>query len=152
MNRKVTFYVVFVSLAALLSGAALYLAAPSVSSDSAKALLLLSFLAVVAETLALVLPNSARGSLAFIPYLASAVISPNWASLAALAAVKGSVEGVRRTDPRVAMFNVAQHVLTLSSAIWAFRWLGGQSLLTLSGDSFLSVSVRDGMAALLAFG
>src|SRR5690242_10489147 len=109
MTRRVTPYVVLVTTVAAASAALLYRAAPAVGADSIRALVLLSFLAIVAETLALVLPNSARGSLAFIPYLASAVISPNWASVVAVAAVKALMDGARRVDRRVATFNVAQH-------------------------------------------
>lgn len=151
MARRVTPYIILVCAGALTSGIALFFAAPIVSPDSIRALILLSFLAVVAETLALMLPNSASGSLAFIPYLASAIISPSWAALVAVAAVKGFVDSVRRVDRRAALFNVAQHTLTLSAAIWTFRLLGGHSLLALIDDSFLRVTAKDGVAALLAF-
>src|SRR5437762_13231590 len=142
MARRVAFYVILVSAAALASGIALFLTAPAVSGDSVRALVLLSFLAIIAETLALVLPNSARGSLAFIPYLASAVISPNWAALVAVAGVKLIVDSVRRVEARAAIFNIAQHALTLSAAIWTFRVLGGESLLGFLAESFLSISCR----------
>jgi putative nucleotidyltransferase with HDIG domain len=151
MTRRVTGYIVFVTAAAVLSGVALFMASPVVGADSVRALLLLSFLAIVAETLALVVPNAASGSLAFIPYLASAIISPSWAAMLSVAGVRAVVDVVRRVDVRVAVFNVAQQMLTLSIAIWTFRALGGQSLLDLSTESFLHVSVKDGAAALIAF-
>lgn len=151
MARRIKPFILAVGATALLSGTALFFAAPTVTSESIRAVGLLSFLAVIAETLALVLPNSARGSLAFIPYLASAVIAPNWISLVAVASVKGVVEGVRRIDGKTAVFNVVQHVLTLSVAIWTYRLWGGQSLLELSNDSFLHVSVRVGLPAFAAF-
>src|SRR5438046_7078337 len=116
MARRVTPFIILVCAGALASGIALFFAAPMVSADSLRALALLSFLAVVAETLALVLPNSASGSLAFIPYLASAVISPNWIALVATAGVKAAVDSVRRVEARTAAFNAAQHALTLSAA------------------------------------
>src|SRR5438093_440947 len=131
MSRRVTPFVIVISAVAAANGILLYAASPVVGADSVRALLLLSFLAMVAETLALVLPNSARGSLAFIPYLASAVISPNWAALVAVAGVKGIVDSVRRVEARAAVFNMAAHSLTLSAAIWTFRVLGGESLLHL---------------------
>ena len=151
MARRATAFIILVCAGALASGVVLYLAAPSVSAGSTRALLLLSVLAVVAETLALVVPNSASGSLAFIPYLASAIISPSWQALVAVAGVKTIVDSVRRVDRRTALFNVAQHTLTLSAAIWTFRSLGGHSLLELIDDSFLRVTAKDGVAALVAF-
>jgi putative nucleotidyltransferase with HDIG domain len=151
MTRRVTPYVILICALAVASGVALYLTSPSVSSESVRALLLLSFLAVVAETLALVVPNSARGSLAFIPYLASAVIAPSWIALVAVATVKALADSVRRVELRAAIFNIAQHALTLSAAIWAFKLFGGESLLRVTNQSFLSASVADGSAALIAF-
>ena len=151
MSRSVTFYIGLVAAAAVASGLALFATAPAISAESVRALLLLSALAVVAETLALLLPNSARGSIAFIPYLASAVISPNWASLLAICCVKLLVETARRVDARLLVFNVAQHGLTLSAAIWTFRALGGQSMLEAPGQSFLGISLAIGAPALLAF-
>ena len=130
---------------------ALFAVAPGISGASIRALLLLSALAVVAETLALLLPNSARGSIAFIPYLAAAVISPNWASLVAIGSVKLVVETANRMDLRLVVFNIAQHVLTLSAAIWTFRFFGGHSMLEATSLSFLGVTMDLGLAALLAF-
>jgi putative nucleotidyltransferase with HDIG domain len=151
MPRRVSQYVALIATAALTSGVALYIADRVVGVDSIRSLFLLSFLAIVAEMLALVLPNSARGSIAFIPYLATAIISPNWAALLAIAIVKTTVEILQRPERRAAVFNVVAHVLTLSAAIWSYKALGGVSLLTLSGASFLHTSVRAGPAALLAF-
>lgn len=151
MQRRVNSYITLVSVAALISGVALFFAAPTVTADSIRALLLLAFLAIVAETLSLMLPNSASGSLAFIPYLASAIISPSWVALCSVALVKCVVDSARRVERRVAVFNIAAHTLTLSTAIWAFRLLGGRSLLELTGYSFLGVSVRDGVSALTGF-
>jgi len=144
-------YIAIVSTAAAASGVALVLVEPTIGPDSIRALLLLSALAVGAEALALLLPNSARGSIAFIPYLASAVISPTWASLVAIGVVKILVETIRRTQLKARVFNVAQHVLTLSSAIWAFRLLGGESMIHARGESLLGVTAAIGAPALLAF-
>ena len=151
-SSRLTVYVGLIVTAAVASGVVLFLAEPSVSSASVRVLLLLSTLAVVAEALALLLPNSARGSIAFIPYLAAAVISPNWGSLVAVGSVKLLVETARRIDIKPLLFNVAQHVLTLSMAIWTFRLFGGETMLQATTRSFLSVTSTIGAPALLAFG
>jgi putative nucleotidyltransferase with HDIG domain len=151
MRRSGTVFIALVAIAAIASGVALFAVAPVVSAASVRALLLLSALAIVAETLALLLPNSARGSIAFIPYLASAVISPNWASLVAIGSVKLVVDSARRTAPRAVIFNVAQHVLTLSAAIWSFRALGGYSMLEAASHSFLEATLTIGAPSLIAF-
>ena len=151
MAKRVNIYIFLICAVAATSCVLLYTVAPNVTGDSLRALLLLSFLAVLAETLGLVIPNSARGSLAFIPYLASAVISPNWAAVAAIALVRAMADIPRRVDKRTLIFNVGQQALTLSAAIWTFRALGGESLLVLSQGSFLNASVQVGPAALVAF-
>src|SRR6185503_19337567 len=111
MSTRLTVYILLIALAAALSGVALYSVSPDISGASIRAVVLLSALAVVAETLSLLLPNSARGSIAFIPYLATAVISPNWASLVAIVSVKLLVDTAQRVSVRTLAFNVAQHVL-----------------------------------------
>lgn len=152
MTKRVARFTIVVGTTAAVSSVALFFAAPSVSGEALRALFLLSFLAIVAETLGLVLPNSARASLAFIPYLASVVISPNWAAVLAIALVRVIADLARRIEKRTVLFNVAQQALTLSAAIWAFRALGGESMLLLSSGSFLSASIRIGPAALMTFG
>lgn len=152
MSKRAVTFIILVSVGAVVSTVALYTASPLISGETFRALLLLSFLAVIAEALGLVLPNSARASLAFIPYLASVVISPNWAAVAAIALVRVSADVARRIERRTVAFNVAQQALTLSAAIWTFRALGGQSMLVLSSGSFLNASIVIGPAALVTFG
>lgn len=152
MAKRATAFTVLVAAIAIASCGMLYFAAPAVSGETLRALFLLSLLAVIAEALGLVLPNSARASLAFIPYLASVVISPNWAAVVAIAVVRVMADAARRIEKRTILFNVAQQALTLSAAIWAYRALGGKSMLLLSGGSFLTASVVIGPAALMTFG
>src|SRR5919197_186318 len=106
MNRKLLLYRVIVISAAVASTIALYARAPRYTADDLTAILLLSILAVVAELLAFVLPNSARGSIAFIPYLACALIVPSWATVVAVAVVKAVVETGRRTKLSSTLLNM----------------------------------------------
>lgn len=152
MAYRLRAYTALLGVIALMTCGALYLVAPIVPNEAVRALILLSFLAILAEALGLVLPNSARGSLAFIPYLASAVISPSWAAVLAVASVKCIFDISRRQEKSAVAFNATQHALTLSAAIWTFRILGGQSLLALSRQSFLETSLQVGPAALVAIG
>lgn len=150
MNRKVLFYRIAMISASAASGSALLLHSAGVSRVEIFAILLLSILAVVAELLAVVLPNSARGSIAFIPYLAAALVVPSWPTVLAVAAVKALVETVRRSDPVRALLNVALHVLTVSSAIWVYTLLGGSSLLLVGEGSLLSATLAVGIPAMLS--
>jgi hypothetical protein len=98
------------------------------------------------------MPNSAaRGSIAFIPYLACVVIVPSWTSVAAISIVKGAVELGRRIEARKALFNVVQHALTASCAILIYRALGGVSLLSISTASLIDVTRAVGFPAMSAF-
>src|SRR5205823_11449842 len=125
--RKLWLYRVAVLAMATGSSIALYLRLPRSSSEEFFAILLLSILAIIAELLAFVLPNSARGSIAFIPYLAAALVVPSWATIVGVAVVKAVVEATRRNKLSLALLNVALHALTVSSAIWLYELLGGSS-------------------------
>src|SRR3982751_1395219 len=96
MAKRSTPYVIGVLVAAAACSALLYVISPGVSAESTKALMLLAVLAIVAETLAFVLPAKARGSIAFIPYLATVAIVSDWTAVLAVAAVKLVMELVQR--------------------------------------------------------
>src|SRR5207253_5610951 len=115
--------------AALISGIALFVHSPRPGSGDIFAVLLLSILAVVAELLGFVLPNSARGSIAFIPYLASALVVPSWPTIVGVAIVKALVESTRKSKFSLLVLNVSLHVLTVSGAIRGYLVLGGRRLL-----------------------
>jgi hypothetical protein len=151
MNSRTALYNVGIGAVALAGVAALHAVAPAISRESLLAILLLSVLAVIAELLAYVLPNSARGSIAFIPYLACAVVIPSWGSVIAVMVVKSLVEAVRRSSVSVTAFNVAQHALTLSVAIAVYRALGGVSMQLLPHASLLETTRSVGVPALTAF-
>src|SRR5919198_437235 len=150
MNRKLGFFRAAIVGAALASGLALFGLSPRTSSADFFAILLLSVLAVVAELLAYVLPNSARGSIAFIPYLACALIVPSWATVVAVAVVKAVVETGRRTKLSSTLLNMGLHALTVSVAIWAYTLLGGRSLLLERSSSLLAATLTSSVPALLA--
>ena len=151
MRHRVALFILLIGVSGLASCGALYWVSPVVAGDSIRAVLLLSTLALVAETLGLVLPNSARASLAFIPYLASVVVAPNWAAVVAIAIVRGISDIPRRIEKRTLVFNVAQQALALSVAIWVFRGLGGLSMLALSSGTLLDASIQIGLPALVTF-
>src|SRR5213592_3997930 len=117
MNRKLLLYRTIVILAATGSTIGLYLRSPHYTSDDLFAILLLSVLAVFAELLAFVLPNSARSSIAFIPYLAAALTVPSWTTVLAIVVVKALVEAIRRNTLSSTVFNIALGAFTVSSAI-----------------------------------
>src|SRR5688572_10963848 len=91
MNTQTRIYVLLVAIGAAAIGVALYARAPEPSAEQLTAVLLLAGLAVVAEMLVFLLPR-AKGSIAFIPYLAAVLIVPGWLAVAAVVAVKTAME------------------------------------------------------------
>lgn len=151
MPKRIALYITGVVVAAVVSTAALYRVASPEVVGGASALVLFSALAVVAELLGFALAQSARGSVAFIPYLAAVIVVPTWETVVAIALVKGVLEVfTRKAGTRIA-FNVAQHALTVSVAIWIYRSLGGISLLTLPASPLFHTTRLVGIPALVAF-
>lgn len=150
MDRRLLLYRTGVILAAAASAVALFFRASGCTGEEAVAIFLLSVLAIVAELLAVVLPNSARGSIAFIPYLAAALVVPGWPTVVGVACVKAVVEAVRRDKFVIALLNIGLHALTISVAIWVYTLLGGKSLLLAPTLSLLAATGTAGLAALTA--
>jgi putative nucleotidyltransferase with HDIG domain len=150
MNRKLWFYELAILLAASASGLGLLMRSPHYTSADLFAILLLSILATIAELLGFVLPNSARGSIAFIPYLACALVVPSWPTLVGVAVVKALVEATRKSKLSLTILNIALHVLSVSGAIWVYVLLGGHSLLAGQVGSLLGSTLGAGIPALLS--
>jgi putative nucleotidyltransferase with HDIG domain len=150
MNRKLLIYRTIVVGAALVGAAVMFTRSPRPTPNDLFAILLLSVLAIIAELLGFVLPNSARGSIAFIPYLASALVVPSWPTIAGVALVKILAETARRIKTGLALLNVALHVVTVGGAIWVYTLLGGHSLLSSHEPSLLSATLSYGLPALVS--
>ena len=124
---------------------------PDVSRAEVTAIAFLSALAIGAEMLAFVLSRKARGSIAFIPYLATVLIVPSWLAVAAVVLVKLVMESLARNDQVKAAFNALTHGVTLALAIFVYVGLGGASLLEIPNPSLGVITTQYGWAALAAF-
>lgn len=152
MNWKTRAYVGCVTLLALLWGFAVYLQAPVMAQSTMTDALMLCALAIVAEILCYLLPNSARGSIGFVPYFAAAIVVPAWPSVAAVILVKASAEMLSRIAPIKALLNVAAHAIMQLIVITVYLNLGGQSLRTVADIRDLAHLTRvAGGPALAAF-
>ena len=151
MRKAIAVYVIAVTACAGLALASLYHFAPTVPANSFIAVLLLAVLAILAEVLGFLLPRATRGSVAIVPYLAMAILVPNWLAIVAVLSVKTITETANRSPFHKAVFNVAQLGLSLSAAILAYRFLGGKSLLDITPPSLLHVTLLAGGPALVAF-
>jgi HD superfamily phosphohydrolase YqeK len=150
MNTQTRIYVTLIALGAIAAGFALYFRAPQPSAEELTAVLLLAGLAVVAEMLVFLLPR-AKGSIAFIPYLAAVLIVPSWLAVVAIAAVKAIMETLSGARRFLVVFNVAQHALTSAAAIAVFLGLGGRSLLSYPTRDIAHLTIDAGLPAFAAF-
>jgi putative nucleotidyltransferase with HDIG domain len=144
-------YVGVICGASLISAAALYWATPGMPTTSVATLVTLGCLAITAELLAFVLPRGARGSVAFIPYMATVLLEPSFAALATIAIVKAIAEVAGKRELQRQVFNTAQLVFTFAATILVYRTLGGVSMLSLKGLGIQEITFRVGPASFVAF-
>jgi hypothetical protein len=86
--------------------------------------------------------------MAFIPYLAAAIVVPNWTALAGVSIVRLLID--RRREPIKALFNISAHGLTFASTVLVYKGLGGVSLLSLHNHSLLEITRRVGLQSIVA--
>src|SRR5438552_3561415 len=131
MRKATRYFIAAVGFATAFAILAAYRLRPTVDHSEMVAIAFLSVLAIVGELWAFVLSREARGSIAFIPYLATVLIVPSWVSIVAVVLVKGLTELRARVDPPKAVFNAFSHGLTQAIAIGVYLSLGGSSLLAI---------------------
>lgn len=103
---------------------------PVVTWSSARAAILFAALSCVSGMLAYKkAAKSEGGSIAFLPMLASVIVSPDWFTVVAVGVATTVVEVASKRIALKAIFNVAQAVLWVSAAIVVYRSLGGWPLL-----------------------
>lgn len=138
--KRTAVYVGLVSCGAVAVTVLLHSLAPTSTPEELRAALYMSVVGVVAHIMLYRLPRGAAGSVAFIPFLAGALVAPCWPTVAGVAASMLLTEAfLRRRSPIKALFNAAQASLAVGIAILAFIATRGSSLLNLR-----SVSLADG--------
>ena len=148
---KVKWYVATVCAIAICGGFFLYRSTPSIPADGVGTLATLACLALTAELLAFVLPRGARGSIAFIPYIATVLLVPNFAALVTIALSKAISEFAGKRERVRQVFNVAQLSVTICATIFVYRALGGQSLLALKHVPIQEITLSVGAPAFACF-
>lgn len=152
MKTATKAYASSITLLASFGALALYGWRPAVSSADVSAVLFLCALAVAAEMLAFVLTNAnARGSVAFIPYLAMVLVVPSWVAIAAVSGVKLVTEAFKKRGKVKALFNTSAHALSLTVAIAVYLALGGESLLEAKQLELSTISSKYAWQALAAY-
>jgi HD-GYP domain-containing protein (c-di-GMP phosphodiesterase class II) len=128
MVKRVSAFVALIGVAAASAAAVVAYWLPPATPSHLAAVLVLCALGLVADLLMYRLPHGAAGSIAFIPLLAAALISPNVLTVAGIGGVSLIAQIQRRGSFTKTLFNVAQLVLASSVAILAYSALGGVPL------------------------
>lgn len=128
MSIRVSAFVALISIAAALSAAVVAYALPPAAPQHLGAVLVLCVLGLIADLLMYRLPHAASGSIAFIPLLAAALVSPSALTVGGIGAVTLIAQIQRRSSFTKTLFNVSQLVLASSVALLAYYALGGSPL------------------------
>ena len=149
MNTRARIYIVVAWILAGAAGYVLYAVEPTIPSAGFLPVILLCSLALSAEALVLLMPNSVMGSIAFIPYLAAALIVPNWIALVGVTVVRVVLETLSSRVVATRIYNVAQQVVTFACAVLVYRLVGGESLTLFKSEPLSTVSLQHGLPAVL---
>lgn len=135
MKPSIRLYIALVALACASALAALVWLSPAVDWLHVRAVITISVIALVTHLMGHTVSQNARsivrGSVSFVPFLAGAVLSPDWSAVVGVLTVLLIVQIVRRRSVSKSVFNVCQVALAVSMAILAYRALGGVSILNL---------------------
>jgi putative nucleotidyltransferase with HDIG domain len=137
MSKAIRWYVGTVIGMAVLGVAGLAIYGPRPSAERWFDAAMLSALALASEMLTVILPRSALKSMGFIPYIALAMISPDWTSVAVVAAIRATLEIIGRRPLLKGVFNVGAFALMELAAVAVYLVAGGRDLLSV--DSIASV-------------
>ncbi|MEX1186446.1 MAG: HD domain-containing phosphohydrolase [Gemmatimonadaceae bacterium] len=140
--KRINVYVSAVAALGAMFAALVYQLGPVARPDTIQAAISFAVLGVVFQLVGYRKPaKGAVGSIAFLPLLAAIVLSPNWATLAAIGAGMALCELFVRRSPIKAIFNISQSILSAAISVLVYQALGGVSLLTDASASVLAVAV-----------
>ena len=148
---KTKTYIQLVCALAFAAGTALYFIAPPADDYNFATIATLAVLALVAELMVFLLPRGATGSISFVPYMATLMLVPNFAALAAVGGANAIAEIAKRRGPLKIAFNSSQLVLSYAIAIALYRLLGGKSLLDLRELQLVAITRTIGFPVTVAY-
>jgi hypothetical protein len=129
MKEKVRTYILTVALLASVALMLLIWVAPVIGADHIRAVATLSIIALATHMMGHSLSRNTTGTVSFVPFLASAAISPDWLTVLGVMLVAAIVQVVRRRPIAKGVFNFCQQSLSVSAGILVYRLLGGVSVL-----------------------
>lgn len=152
MQIRLRYYLLLVCLGAATTTALTFYLCDGGPVGLLSAALCLAAFGALADLLTYQMPQGGSGSVALIPYLAAALLAPDWKAVVAVGIAQGAVEIVRRRALIKAIFNVAQIVLSLGLAVLGYHLLDGSSVVGVSGQwSFVARNAPAVIVLLLAY-
>ncbi|MDQ6738088.1 MAG: HD-GYP domain-containing protein [Gemmatimonadota bacterium] len=139
MKQQVRTYILTIALLSGASLAFLVWLTPYVDVTHFRAVGTLSLIALATHLMGHRLARSATGSVSFVPFVASAIIAPDWSTVAGVIIVHSVVQIARRRPFMKNVFNVCQHTLAITFAIFIYRMLGGQSVLATLSLQYVAI-------------
>jgi putative nucleotidyltransferase with HDIG domain len=122
-------YVLLISIAALLAVAALSVFAGAWTWEDVIAAAFFASFGILAQVLGYQRSKGRSGTIAFLPFLSIAAVSPNSAAIASVFAAMLFGELIAQREFLKAQFNISQQVLAVATAQLVYVALGGKSLL-----------------------
>lgn len=132
MRMRLKPYVFVICIAAVAAAGTMCAATAYLPAGPGRAAALLASFGVIAELLTYQMPYGGTASIALVPYLAAALVAPNFAGLAVVGLSQAAGELIRRRPRVKAIFNTAQTIIAIAFAIAAYAALGGTSVTTAS--------------------
>lgn len=126
---RIRWYVLAVIVAAVIAGTGLALVGPPYTAGAATAVSCFAIFAIVAQLLSHRVASGAVGSIAFIPYLAAALLVPNVFAVVGIAVSRLTAALLSKQEPLKLVFNTAQATLAISIGILGYLAAGGEPLL-----------------------
>ena len=152
MQPRVKLYVLTIVVLATLASGGVFAMSPNIGASALADALLLCSLGVAGELLSFVLPNTATGTIGYIPYFAAAVVVPGWPSIVGVILVRFAMEFMSGRPAIKKTLNIASFALMEAVAVIAYLRFGGLGLLRAAENSSLTqVAGRYGVAAIGAF-
>jgi len=145
MSRRAVSFIVFICTCAVASATARFALGPAPVTAPRQILILLAVLGLVAEVLVLLLPSGASTSSASIPFLAAALLAPDWTAVAAVSLAVAISQAIRRRGFAKLIFNLAQAICALSLGVLVYRGLGGTSLFVFDRVSFFATTTANAL-------
>jgi putative nucleotidyltransferase with HDIG domain len=135
MNSRVNFYVAAISGSALIGMLGVASLGRVDATGGVAVAVVLSLIGLAADLLDYDLLKGGAGSIAFIPYVAAALICPDWRVILIVSGCVAAIQVARGRASVKAVFNIAQTALSLAVGILVYRSLSGESYLVYSSGT-----------------